>query len=612
MCGIWASVGLSANPAVIAAIAHRGPDGSGWQEHATAAGPLALGHRRLAIIDTSIAAAQPMASEDGGLVVVYNGEIYNHVELRAELAGLGHRFRTGSDTEVLLAAFAHWGEECLSRFNGMFAFVLWDRHNNLLFAARDRFGVKPLYLWHDTRGVALCSEIKQLTALQGFQARLAPGPAQDFLAWGVFDHTAETLFAGVRQLLGGECATIRLERPVAIAEVRRWYVPPRVGGLVLPADGAQARLRELLDDAVRIRLRSDVPVGACLSGGLDSSSIVCLAAPRVESPLVTVSACYDDPEIDESRHIAVINEAARTRPMIVRPDGSELPQLLDQLVYHQDNPVTSTSVFAQWCVFAAARQAGVPVMLDGQGADEQWCGYHPFFTAHHSALLRRGQLALLWREMAAQRRRHGTPAWWQAKVALRALLPKQARHWTRRLRGSGHPDWLRPVEPSQRPLPATVDPEDLIHSQIYHTSLPMLLHYEDRNSMAHGVESRLPFMDYRLVELALGLGGRHKIVDGETKWLLRRAMEGTLPPAIRHRQDKIGFATPQADWLTRPGRALVAEGLAEAARRFPDLFCADALQRLIRSCAANDSPPHADIWRIVSFAAWGRVFGISG
>jgi len=611
MCGLWASLGIDATKAVLTAVAHRGPDGEGWERHDTAAGPLILGHRRLAIIDTSAAGAQPMTT--GALTIVYNGEIYNHLELRAELEGKGRTFRTRSDTEVLLAAWAEWGEGCLSRLNGMFAFVLWDRERNLLFAARDRFGVKPLYFWAaPTGGLAFASEIKQFKALPEFSARLDAAAGRDFLAWGLFDHSARTLFDGVRQLRGGECAALRLE-PGATPTIRRWYTPPRPGALDIGADEAVERFRAVMADAVALRLRSDVPVGSCLSGGLDSSAIVCLAAKRLGQPMVTVSACYDDAAIDERRFIDVVNHAAGTRPVHVFPDGADLPGLLDRLVHHQDGPFASTSVFAQWCVFQAARQSGVPVMLDGQGADEQLAGYHPAFTAFHAGLLRSLRLPTLVRELAAQRRRHGTSPGWQAAVLARALLPESARQALRGVRGLGSPDWLRPefAVGGHRPLPATASLERLIESQMLETSLPMLLHYEDRNSMAHGIESRLPFLDWRLVELAVGLGARHKIVDGETKWLLRAAMENVLPPEIRHRQDKIGFATPEKSWLAGPARALVRDALAEAASRFPAIFATPALARLERDTLSGARPFDFTLWRIVSFAAWGRVFGVT-
>ncbi|OAN55055.1 asparagine synthase (glutamine-hydrolyzing) [Magnetospirillum moscoviense] len=613
MCGIWASVGLPATRAAIAAVAHRGPDGEGWHEHDTAAGLLALGHRRLAIVDLSADGAQPMSRTEPRLSVVYNGEIYNHPELRAELESLGHSFRTRSDTEVLLSAYAQWGESCLDRFNGMFAFVLWDQAANRLFAARDRFGVKPLYFWRGPGGaVAFASEIKQFTAVPGFVATLDPNTATDFLTWGVFDHSAETLFADVRQIRGGECASLSLE-PGATPAIRRWYALPACGSRPLPPDIAIARFAELMSDSVNLRLRADVPVGSCLSGGLDSSAIVCLAARSLGSPLTTVSARYDGEAVDEGRFIDVVNAAVPAHPIAVHPDGADLAALLDRLVFHQDGPFASTSVFAQWRVFEAARAAGVPVMLDGQGADEQLAGYHPAFTAYHAGLLRQGRLGTLAAELAAQRRRHGTPAAWQAAVLLRAALPEAGRLALRRLRRTGRSPWLRPETARGRhqPLPATADLERLIESQMNETSLPMLLHYEDRNSMAHGIETRLPFLDYRLVELSVGLGGQHKIVGGETKWLLRRAMDGILPNLIRDRQDKIGFATPEKSWLAGPARTLVNEMVAEAARRFPTLFVPSALQQLTDDMMTGRRPFDFTLWRVISFAAWGKVFRVS-
>lgn len=601
MCGIWGSFGFSPPRAVIDSVGHRGPDGEGWWEEILPNGPLVLAHRRLAILDITAAGAQPMADRSGRRRIAYNGEIYNYRELRAELEAMGRRFATGTDTEVLLAAFDAWGEAMLDRLNGMFAFVLWDGVAGRLLAARDRFGVKPLYWWSDGKGgLALASEAKQILALPQVQARLDSERAAAFLIHGQFDHDDGTLFTGLRQLRGGEMMTLR---PGETPCPRRWYRPPTPGALRrLPADAVE-RFRALLTDAVRLRLRSDVTVGSCLSGGLDSSAIVCLAAGMLPpGALSTVSACYDGFAQDESRHMDAVIGHAHTNAIKIKPDGRDLPALLETIVHHQDGPFSSTSVFAQWMVFAAARKAGLKVMLDGQGADEHLCGYHSAFAAFHAGLLRGARFGRLAAEMTAARRRHDIGLARQIGAAAAAM----ARPLTHRLRGLDRPAWLRPGVAAAA-LPATPDLETWIETQLTATSLPMLLHYEDRNSMAHGVEARLPFLDYRLVEMSLELGAAGKIVQGQTKWLLRQSMDGVLPPQIRDRSDKIGFATPQSDWLAGPASDMVQDLLAEGVRRFPSLLDAETLQ----SWRYNPPTDPSALWRVVSFAAFGRVFGVS-
>lgn len=606
MCGIWASVGPVPPRDVITAVAHRGPDGEGWEEYRTAAGPLILAHRRLAIVDTSPLGAQPMGR--GPLHVVYNGEIYNHVELRTELEGLGHAFRTRSDTEVLLAAWQQWGADCLRRCNGMFAFVLWDQSAARLFAVRDRFGIKPLYWRHHGQELAFASEPKQFQALPQYHPRLNARAARRFLLVGQFDHDADTLFDGIRQVAAGEILEIPLSGQGAdLAPVsRQWYQLPSAGLLDLTAGEATDRFRHLLDDAVRIRLRADVAVGSCLSGGLDSSSIVCLAGRRQH--LTTVTAGYGDDPVDETKFAQEVSTAAGTRAIRISPDPNRLPEVLDAIIWHQDSPITGTTVFAQWCVFEAARAAGLPVMLDGQGADEQLAGYHPAFAAYHAGLATSLRLHRLRSELQARQRRHGIGVGRQIAEAVNAL----ARPLVHRLRRLDRPDWLKPTGHENALLPATPDLARFLISQFRTTSLPMLLHWEDRSSMAHGVEARLPFLDYRLVDLTMGLGEAHKISDGETKWLLRRAMADLLPPLVRDRQDKIGFATPERRWLaSAPVRDLLAAGLTESGTRFPGLFRRDGLMRLRDRLITGGISDPAAVWRIASFGHWGRLFGIS-
>jgi asparagine synthase (glutamine-hydrolysing) len=573
-----------------------------------------MASRRLAVIDTSDAGRQPMAFDGGRFWLVYNGEIYNHIELRDELGTLGHEFCSRSDTEVLLAAYAQWGEGCLERFNGMFAFVLWDGQRQTLFAARDRFGVKPLYWMANADGLAFASEIKQFTHLNGFSPRLNLGGAYDFLSYGLFDHNSETLLQGVYQLRPGQSAILPVGawKPGEGPPVRNWYRPPQPGSSDLTAHAAADRFRDLLEDSVRLRLRSDVPVGSCLSGGLDSSSIVCLAAQAREEPLATVSACYDDPGIDERPYITAVNTKVNTKPVHVFPEGGELAESLDRLVHFQDGPFASTSVFAQWCVFRAARDAGVTVMLDGQGSDEQLAGYQPAFAAHQAGLLRDFRLHRLWMELGAHRRRHDISAVRQGAALIYRLLPRAIQHTVHRLRRIDQPRWMTQdfSRNFENPLPPVRRLGELLRGQFFETTLPMLLHYEDRNSMAHGIETRLPFLDYRLVELSLSLDERFKIVDGETKWLLRRAMEKTLPPDIRDRQDKVAFATPQNAWLRGALRSAVDDNVDDVLIRFPGIFSKPGLDRLLGSTNSKAGIPNPALWRVVCFAAWGRVIGV--
>lgn len=630
--------------AMTRAVRHRGPDGEGFA-YVTAAGAvtavlspetprgvagatqpptgavLGLGHRRLSILDLSIAGHQPMADEAGDSWIVFNGEIYNYLELQAELTAKGHRFRSHCDTEVILAAWREWGEGCLARFNGMWAFVLFDRRTRQIFAARDRFGVKPLYLWRTpTGGLALASEIKQFTTHPGWRPRLNGQRAYDFINWGIQDHTAETLFADVIQVRGGEFLASSLDA-LGRANPQRWYhlQPASFGG---DFAAAGARFRELLDDAVRLRLRADVPVGSCLSGGLDSSSLVCTMraqlgerAPQLQN---TFSAYSDVPRFDERSYIEeVANATGATRHAIV-PSPETLLAEFDQLTWHQDEPFGSTSIFAQWCVFRLARQNNVVVMLDGQGADEALGGYHGYFNPRLAGLLRRGELRRFWGEAATIRALHGQTWFAQAKMLANELLPPGIAD---RLRGAAGRSVKAPAFIDFARLGAepralhegVTDLRDPVRSlgraQLLSLSLPMLLHWEDRDSMAHSVEARLPFLDYRLVEFCLGLPEDFKLADGWTKRVLREGMRGRLPERVRLRRDKLGFATAEETWMRDRHRpefvALLDEAIATAGG-----ILTPAARTKVEAMLDGREPFRFLAWRFISFGRWLRRFSV--
>lgn len=670
MCGIGAILAHADDPALaaigdlMASVRHRGPDDEGYAfiarderptlacggvdtpaacygthaPHAPraphagtapAGSVVALGHRRLSIVDLSPAGHQPMSYGDGRFWIVYNGEVYNHLELRAELEALGHQFASHCDTEVVLAAYAQWGEDCLHRFNGMFAFVLVDRAERRLFAARDRFGVKPLYYWISPTGaVAFASEIKQFACMPGWQARIDGQRAYDFLNWSLLDHTERTLFAGVHQLRNGECVGIDFAanpRDRGRLACRRWYElrPATFRGSYADATAA---FRDLFFDAVRLRLRADVLVGSCLSGGLDSSSIVCVmgallrehgAADRQR----TFSACSPEARFDERTYIEAVADALALDARYVYPEPGQAFDELDELTWHQDEPFGSTSIYAQWCVFRLAAQAGVKVMLDGQGADEQLAGYHPYFGLRLAALARRGRLRELAAEVSALRRMHGYGAGWSLKQTLNYCLPEWLRQPLRLLAGKPAalaPAWLDVMrlgaEPADPFLGADgTQPGDvyaLSHAQLTRTNVQMLLHWEDRDSMAHSIESRVPFLDYRLVEFVLGLPEEYKLAGGTTKRVLRASMQDLLPEKVRTRTDKLGFVTAEEVWLRRDVPSRFEEAIDAAITHSHGVLRGRLRESFDRVRRAERAFDHS-IWRAISFGAWMRRFGVT-
>jgi len=606
IAGIYSTVGRPVDLLVLETMteaqAHRGPDGEGYVlltpegkekpvpvrgrlTQSLAAGShrysIGFGHRRLAIVDLSPLGHQPMATEDERCWVTYNGEIYNHVELRKELKEKGHRFRSASDTEVLLAAYREWGEDCVTRFNGMFAFALWDGGRRRLFCARDRLGVKPFYYCWDGERFLFASEIKGLLA-----AGAGPLPNHravfDYLDGAYLDYSEGTFFEGIKQLPPAHCLMVG---GAGIAITRYWDIPERTEeeGQLSSSEAAE-RLRDLFRDAVRIRLRSDVPIGTCLSGGLDSSAVVCVANElmfgadaEVSREIVgerqkTFSSCFEDPAYDERRFIRPVLDRTGAASHYTFPDPKELAATVWQLVWQQDEPFGSTSIFAQWNVMRLASQSGVKVLLDGQGADELLAGYHGFFGAFFADLTTQGQWGRLALELLSYRRLHGpTPRYVWANLA-RALLPGPLVRLVRS-RMTGSVDWIGADFRGQwGPIPAGPTGsashfQEMQNGLLTRNGLRALLHYEDRNSMAFGIETRLPFLDYRLVEFLSGLDAPFKIRHGWTKALLRDAMEGILPEEVRMRVDKMGFVTPEDVWFRTSLRDMAREVLEDSRTR---------------------------------------------
>jgi asparagine synthase (glutamine-hydrolysing) len=594
-------------------LVHRGPDGNGL----FAAEPgVALGSRRLAIIDLSEAGAQPFSSEDGAHVLVHNGEIYNYRELRAELELKGHRFRSGTDTEVVLAAYREWGEACVARFNGMWAFALWDARGELLFCSRDRFGVKPLYYRLTGGRLAFASELKAFRAdpetLLAANERLV----RDYLEHGRLEHTDETFFAGIASLAPAH--TLVFDR-TGLRVTRYWRLEP---GDPPGRDPAEA-VRELFLDSVRLRLRSDVPVGTCLSGGLDSSTLVCtvdrLFRTEVESarPLgerqKTFTAFFDDPGLEERPYAEAVVAKTGAEPHWISFTAADLVDKLPAVVEAQDEPFGSTSIVAQWYVMRAARQAGVVVMLDGQGSDELFAGYPSFFGYRFADLLLGAEMGELRAEVAAYRREHGASTAQAASLLVRALAPDRVdRRLRAELTGS-----RELTHPRLRALPATEAPNGSpfpdrlrrrLGTMMTRRGIPELLHSEDRNSMAHTVEARVPYLDYRLVELVFSLEARNLIDRGRTKAVLLRALGDLLPRVVRERKTKLGFPTPEARFFREELGTLAAEVFGSRAFAERGWVDPQAARRRLERHRSGELSAGFELWRALNLELWARAF----
>jgi asparagine synthase (glutamine-hydrolysing) len=586
---------------------HRGVDGAGLWTSTCGAGGVGLGHRRLAILDLTAAAAQPMTTRDGRFTIVFNGEIYNFVELRAELEQAGIAFETRSDTEVLLQAFVRWGERCLERLNGMFAFAIWDELDRTLFVARDRFGEKPLF-WTELAGggVAIASEIKALLAHPRVTIGARAALVADFAAGRYREDGPDTMFEGVLRLPPAHAMVI--DGAGRVTRTWRWWVPDllaiRAG---YRQDDAVEQFRHLLAQSVRLRLRADVPVGSSLSGGLDSSSLVCLLArERHAAGFVqkTFSARFDDdPTISEGDQIDQVVRHAGAEAHAVRPDPEDFMRTSRRLHWHQEEPFLSASIFLQWCVARLAREQGTTILIDGQGADELLGGYQSYFHLHQLDLADRGQWGLLAKETAQLTVRLLRAALSFRDVRRRfdplvAFKPRDLLHmWLGQVPTSDH---VVGVPPPVRGLRLRTRMAEALQ----YNNLPTLLRYADRNAMAFGREPRLPFLDRDLVDFCLGLPDEAFVAEGWQKLILRRAGEGVLPPAIQWRADKVGYVAPQDRWLRGPLRGWAEERLFEG--RLADVpgYSREQLSTSWQAHLRGEADHSWAIWRWVSLSEW--------
>lgn len=641
-------------------IRHRGPDGEGFVAfaengevfltggkdtspevwaHESAYQPLqepinneqnwvaGFGHRRLSILDLSPCGHQPMAYADGRYWITFNGEVYNYKEIGAELKEKGHHFHSEGDTEVILAAYAEWGAGCIERFSGMWAFAIFDRQQQEIFMARDRFGIKPLYYWFSPTGtMAFASEIKQFTKLEGWQARLNPQRAYDYLVYSITDHTEETMFAGVFQVPGGhyfkaKVGEIQPDSAGTISPVK-WYDlhhKPYTGTL----EAAATEFNRLFKQAVDLHLRSDVPVGSALSGGLDSSAIVCevnniLKGQGAEGLQRTFSSCATDERYSEKNWVDIVVGQTKVDAYFVYPEQEEIFPLLAKLTWQHDEPYQSQSAFLGFHVFQLAAENGVKVLLNGQGADEYLGGYGQFTTARYHALFTAGK----WAELLKDIREAGRYGPISYKNMLKNMLYSFApANLKKRLAGSIgfykpikdliNMDALRARDehPFDRIPVKQNSVQDVSRHFTFFSTLPKYLKWEDRNSMASSVEARVPFLDHRLVEFTYSLPDEYLEFGGETKRVLREGLKDILPEQIRNRKDKKGFVTPEERWVKEDSPALFRSKIEAAIESTNGIIKPSALN-YFDDQVQGKIPFDYTYWRLIQFGEWMKVFNI--
>lgn len=581
-------------------IKHRGPDDEG----VFAKDNVGLGHVRLSILDLSMAGHQPMQDETGRYTIVLNGEIYNFIELRSQLEKLGLRFVSNSDTEVLLKGYIYYGREVLEKLNGMFAFAIYDAEQKRLFAARDRFGVKPFYYFQSDNEFIFASEIPAILEVYGKKNQANEDAVFDYLAFNRTDQTEDTFFKEIKKLQHGHYLVIEENN----LEVSCWYdLRDRVQGKRLQSD--ETEFKELLEDAIRIRLRSDVPVGVCLSGGLDSSSIVSIVSERLGYKDVnTFSSVYESKcRADESEYINLYKDKLKNMHFTF-PSSQTLLEDMEGFIKCHAEPVPSTGPYAQYCTMRLASQH-VTVTLDGQGADEALAGYHYFYGLYYKSLLKQLKLVTLIKEMAKYVSLHHSM--YALQTFAYFLLPKKIRIKARvNERGYLSQEFAERHGESviADNLYGSKSMQDALINH-FEYKLEHLLKWDDRNSMMFSIESRTPFLDYRLVEYLLKTEDSAKIKDGYTKSILRRSMKGLLPEKIRLRRDKVGFATPEDEWFAeKTFKDLIGSILDSDSFRNRGIIDSEKAHKLYERQCKGEIKISKDIWKWINLEIWYRMF----
>lgn len=609
---------------------HRGPDDQGFWIHSLGssftppvrdpsviigAPQIALGHRRLAIIDTSNAGWQPMVSKDRKIIVTYNGEIYNYIELRQQLIALGATFETQTDTEVLIEGYKVWGDGVFSKLIGMFALCLVDLNQDIAVIARDPFGIKPFHYAIVDGSFVFASEIKTLLEFPGIIRKGNRAVIQKYLETGDLDSDDRTFFESIKRFGAGGIAKISLSAPDKFLESKKFWQPSYVSRSKLSWNDAVDAVRAEFLRNVRLHLRSDVPIGAALSGGVDSSALV--AAMRKiepEADIRTFSYIADDAKITEEKWVDIVVSSQKAKPFKIHTNQTELLNDLDDLIATQDEPFGSTSIYAQYRVFKLAKESGVTVMLDGQGADEMFAGYRPYIVSRLSSLISSGDMLEAYRLLSAYKS-IGGGEFATLSRAMVNLLPDSFRGAARaiyRRNPNKRKAWLKTHLPSSRSSRSAADGYLIGHlvESIASTSLPQLLRYEDRNSMRFSLESRVPFLTTGLVDLALSLPESFHVNSSQvSKAVFRAAMRGIVPDAILDRKDKIGFETPDAAWSQMMGNCLV-EQLHNVT--LPIIYeHLDSAKLLAQIHSRPNDFAKFEIWRLLNFVKWAERYDIT-
>ncbi|MDO4729275.1 MAG: asparagine synthase (glutamine-hydrolyzing) [Bacteroidota bacterium] len=581
-------------------IIHRGPDDEGFFFGKN----FAFGHRRLSILDLTKDGRQPMSYLDGKYTITYNGEIYNYIEIRNELLLDGYKFFSKTDTEVILASYDKWGEDCVNKFNGMWAFAIYDRDKNIIFCSRDRFGVKPFYYTEVNDKFIFGSEIKQL--LEFYSDRFVnKNILIDYLVTGFEEHTNETFFENIHKLQQSHNLIYDLSSNTF--EIKKYYD--------IKIDKEVEKLNENesinllagnLTRSIELRLRSDVKVGTCLSGGLDSSAVAAFASKEYnknsEDKFLAIHAKSIEKKTDESKFAQIVAENCNLNLQIVEPTLDDFKNNIDEVVYTQEEPFGGPSIFMQYFVMKKAKELNCQVMLDGQGGDETLLGYEKYYPAIYIDIFKKFGLLRAIKEIRNSNKNN-------SKMSIKWILTYFAGTIFSKLRKVEYRRRIPFLKPFQNQFlfldhlsKKYFDINELQKYEINSTNLPALLRYEDKNSMRHSVETRLPFIDYISLENSLSLNTIYKIKDGWTKYILRKVIDKFMPSDIVWRKNKFGFNAPNDTWLSG-----IKEDMKKEICRSKILVFISDIKSMVDGFNSFDERTK---WRIYNVAVWERIYNV--
>ena len=574
------------------AVMNRGPDGDGFYVDFS----VSLGHRRLAIIDLSEKGKQPMCNEDGSIWLTYNGEIYNFNSIKKDLINKGHIFKSTTDSEVIIHAYEEYGIDCTKRFNGMWAFCIYDKKQKKFILSRDRFGIKPLYYYIDHQFFIFSSMI---AGIMCHNIQTAPNDRAllEYLAFNLEQHAEYTFFDRIFSVTPGTNLVYELEQK-RLTKQRYYNLQPRE-----PQD--ENTIKDIFTESVKLRTISDVPIGSCLSGGIDSSAIVCVLDKYLKSQFNTFSLIVPGSPFDESMYIREVGRHTNIKQYFTTVEANYFLDEVYDFIESQGEPVRGISPYAQYRVMKLAHEQGMKVLLDGQGGDEIFAGYKYYYSFYFYELLKHWHWLTLIKEISSSRNLYSI------EMLCFQLMPEWIKHslWKNFINKWVSNTMLKNIEHTEDPRWKAMSLNEGLKMTILLTSLPQLLSLEDKNSMRWSIETRIPFLDFNLVEAAMGCTSNQKLHNAKTKFIFRRAVKDLLPPLILNRKDKIGFAPPSDELFREPQIISFTRDIifSESFKRRP-YWEWEKVNAIFNAHLAGKVNAGDTIWKWINTELWLRLY----